>query len=124
MPMETIKKEVRAKIVEVCPELMKLSFGCEVDIDWWGDGKNFNRRKFGDCQCGDEMRVNGEMEVIEDSITGRIVKIVGHPIQLDLARYILPKELWGELILKWEKGNLDQQTDETQKWMFDNMDTL
>jgi len=72
--MENSKYEaVRAKIVEACPELMELSFGCKVTLegDWWMVYANTGD-SVGICH-GSERRFPCKNQIDE---------ILGHPIRL------------------------------------------
>lgn len=100
MTHEQMYKAVREKVIEVCPELMELSFGCKVNIrkgkmGYWGDSK-IGKGTVIDTFLGKKVSHSG-YDPVEDNISAVLdngtirttfscskngVEILGHPIRI------------------------------------------
>ena len=72
-------KKIREACIKANSEIVKLKFGCEVVIDWLGNGVVHDMQK---RFITDDLRDNGNGTVIEDSVCGDIEEIIGRPIRL------------------------------------------
>lgn len=136
---------VERKVREVCPELMELSKGYQFMRPKKSCGLPIKNRKTGEVEmllC--ELVTDADRGAYNYTVGGRIEMdygefrcdsdtptefyslnhddiAIGHPIHLDTAREIIPKELWGELIEKWKRGTLKDQDEVLITWMHQHM---
>lgn len=89
MTHEEKRTAVRQKIVEACPELMELTNGCFIEVAWSDDQEGIELIEFNDRYMSD----NGNNTVIEDSLVGDVVRVIGHQIRLEHVLRALGKKV-------------------------------
>jgi hypothetical protein len=84
MTHEQMYKAVREKVIEVCPELMELSFGCDIKIhltNGGGEEATFLGYSKDGMVCSTWAKFHDNKESVQYALPSRIV-ILGHPIRI------------------------------------------
>lgn len=117
---------IKNKVIEVCPEVMELSFGCEVVFNCYQELFVYLRKS----KKGHEIIKKGGTKICIVSISD--IEVIGHPITLShiLRTLKVPEQrdknpddtyqLFGGYIHSWnmEKDSLDQQKPEVIDFLY------
>lgn len=110
---------IKQKCVEANPSIMDLVFGCSIN-------RPYNMYRYGGVIIGED---NGSYYVMYDSISQEIItmhdiqddEILGRDIRLDDCALIVTEGFLLSLILNWENGYIQDQTDELLKLIIENI---
>ena len=115
--MKTELGQLTEKIQKACPELLELTFGCELEIlnydGLYGEEYPTNQvvTFIEDCEFGESVTIHTLIGVLDYDF-----KVIGHPITLEhILKWL---EVYGIKDYWFESGNMDYYTDTIDQWEF------